>query len=122
NITLGFPSIGRALLLAMVCGWAYFHMRVIGYTPRALTLRAIPTEERKIARESVTYGWQKRPVRLIMIVTFVQGLYFIWGCYASQPYVLELLGQPDGVWVSGVVAALVSIIMMIGSWLVGRFM
>lgn len=122
NINLAFPYIGRALLLAMVCGWAYFYMREIGYTPRALTLRAIPTEMRKIARESVTYGWQKRPVRLIMIVTFVQGLYFIWGFYATQPYFLELLGQPDAVWVSGVVAALVSISMMIGSWLVGRFM
>jgi MFS family permease len=57
-----------------------------------------------------------------MIVNFVQGLYFIWGFYATQPYFLDLLGKPEAVWVAGVVAALVSISMIAGSWLVDRFM
>jgi MFS family permease len=122
NIDLAIPYVGRALLLAMVCGWAYVHMHDIGYTPRALTGSAIPAEMSKIARESITYGWQKQPVRLIMIVSFVQGLYFIWGFYATQPYFLDLLGQPDAIWVAGVVAALVSISMICGSWLLDRFM
>jgi MFS family permease len=122
SINLAIPYLGRALLLALVCGWGYVYMREIGYTPRALTRAAIPTEMRKIARESVTYGWQKMPVRLIMIVTFVQGLFLIWGFYATQPYFLNLLGQPDAVWVSGVVTALVSLTGIIGSGLVNRYM
>jgi MFS family permease len=122
NIDLTFPYIGRALLLALVCGWGYIYMHDIGYTPRALTVAALPAEMRKVARESITYGWQKRPVRLIMVVTFIQGMYFIWGFYATQPYFLDLLGQPDAIWVSGVVAALVSISMMGGSWLLDRLM
>lgn len=122
SIDLAIPYVVRALLLALLSGWAYWNMREIGFTPRALTAAAIPAEMRKVARESITYGWQKMPVRLIMIVTFIQGLYFIWGFYATQPYFLDLLGQPDAVWVSGVVAALVSISMMAGSWLLGRFM
>jgi MFS family permease len=122
NIDLAIPYIGRAILLALVFGWAFFNMYDIGYTPRAMTVAAIPAEMRKVASESITYGWQKRSIRLIMIVNFVQGLYFIWGFYATQPYFLELLGQPDAVWVSGVVAALVSISMMVGSWLVERYM
>jgi MFS family permease len=122
SINLAFPYVVRAILLAMVCGWAYLNMREIGYTPRALNLAAIPKEMRKVARESITFGWQKMPVRLIMIVTFIQGLYFIWGFYATQPYFLELLGDPNAVWVSGVVTALVSISMMLGSWLLGRYM
>jgi MFS family permease len=85
-------------------------------------MRAIPTEMRKVARESITYGWQKRPVRLIMIVTFVQGLYLMWGFYASQPYFLDLLNRPDAVWISGVITALVSISTIAGNWLLGRFM
>lgn len=122
SVDLALPYVARAILLALVCGWGYFRMHEIGYTPRALTFAAIPKEMRKVARESITYGWQKRPVRLIMIMTFIQGLYFIWGFYATQPYFLDLLGQPDAVWVSGVVAALVSISMMLGSWLLGRYM
>ena len=121
NVNLALPFLGRALLLALVCAWAYVSMHDIGYTPRALTLAALPREMGKVARESVTYGWQTRPVRLIMLVNFAQGLYFIWGFYATQPYFLDLLGQPDAVWVSGVVAALVSVSMACGSWLLDRY-
>jgi MFS family permease len=122
SINLAIPYVVRALLLALLCGWAYFSMHDIGYTPRALTAAAIPMEMRKVARESITYGWQKRPVRLLMIVSFIQGMYFIWGFYATQPYFLGLLGKPDAVWVAGVIAALVSLSMMGGSWLLDRFM
>lgn len=122
NIDLAIPYIGRAVLLAIVCGWAYIYMHDIGYTPRALTVSAMPAEMRKVARESITYGWQRRPVRLIVLVTFAQGLYFIWGFYAAQPYLLDLLGKPDAIWVAGVFAALVSVSMIGGNWLVDRFM
>lgn len=122
NINLAIPYVVRAILLAIVCGWAFIHMHDIGYTPRAMTMAAIPAEMRKVARESITYGWQKQSVRLIMIVTFIHGLYGIWGFYATQPYFLDLLGQPDAVWVAGVVAALVSCAGIFGSWLVNRFM
>lgn len=122
NVDLAIPYAGRALLLAMVAGWGYVAVHDIGYTPRALTAAAIPAEMRKVARESIIYGWQRRPVRLIMIVSFIHGLYLIWGFYATQPYFLDLLGRPDAIWISGVVAALVSITMMGGSWLVERFM
>jgi MFS family permease len=122
NLDLAIPFVVRAVLLAIVFGWAYLNMHDIGYMPRAMVLAAIPAEMRKVARESITYGWQKQPVRLIMVVTFVQGLYFIWGFYATQPYFLDLLGQPDAVWVSGVVAALVACAGIVGNWLVGRFM
>lgn len=121
SINLAIPYVLRAFLLALVCGWAYVNMREIGYTPRALNFADIPKEMRKVATESITFGWRKAPVRLIMIVTFIQGLYGMWGFYATQPYFLELLNQPEAVWVSGVIAALVSISMGLGSWLLGRF-
>jgi MFS family permease len=122
TVNLALPYVVRAGLLAIVFAWAYKYMHDIGYTPRAMNASAIPTEMRKVARESITYGWQKRPVRLIMIVSFIHGLYFIWGFYAAQPYFLDLLGQPDAVWVSGVVAALVSVTGIFGNWLVSRYM
>src|SRR5262249_37682688 len=122
NINLAFPYVGRALLLALVGGWAFLHMHDLGFTPRAMTVAAIPAEMRKVARESITYGWRKQPVRLFMLVTFIQGLYFIWGFYATQPYFLDLLGKPDAIWVAGVIAALGSLVGIVGNWLVARFM
>jgi len=70
---------------------------------------------RKIARESITYGWQVRPVRLLMIVSFFQSAFFMWGWYAWQPYFLDLLGRPDAVWIAGVIAALVALTMIAGN-------
>ncbi|MBI5957867.1 MAG: MFS transporter [Chloroflexi bacterium] len=122
TINLAFPYVVRALLLAIVFGWAFVGMHDIGYTPRALTASAIPAEMRKVAHESISYGWRKQSVRLIMVTTFIHGAYSIWGFYAAQPHFLNLLGQPDAIWVAGVVAALVSITGILGNWLISRFM
>lgn len=122
NLDLALPYVGRALLLAIVTIWAYVYMHDIGYTPRTIGLSAIPTEMRKIAREGIIYGWQKQPIRLLMLMTLIHGLYGIWGFYAAQPYFLDLLGQPDAVWVSGVVAALVALTGILGGWLVNQYM
>ena len=122
SLSLALPYGLRALLLALVGGWAYLHMRDIGYTPRALTLATLTPEMRRVARESIAFGWQTRPVRLLMIVTFIQGLYFIWGFYATQPHFLALLGRPDAIWVSGLIAALVSVSIIGGNWPLDRLL
>lgn len=122
TLNLAIPYIIRAILLAAVTGWAYIYMHEIGFTPRALSAAAIPAEMRKVARQSIAFGWRKQPIRLIMIVTFVQWAYLAWGFYATQPYFLGLLGQPDAIWVSGVITALGSLMGIFASWLVGRFM
>lgn len=122
TLNLAIPYVIRAILLAAVTGWAYIYMREIGFTPRALSAAAIPAEMRKVARQSIAFGWRRQPIRLIMIVTFIQWLYLAWGFYATQPYFLDLLGQPDAIWVSGVITALGSLMGIVASWLVGRFM
>src|SRR5690606_37985661 len=45
--------------------------------------------------------------------------FMFWGFYAWPPYFLELLGR-EAVWVSGVVAALISLATMAGNALVER--
>jgi MFS family permease len=52
-----------------------------------------------------------------MFVSFFQTGFLIWGFYAWPPYFLSLLGQ-EAVWVSGVVAALISLATMAGNALV----
>jgi hypothetical protein len=96
---------------------AYFMMHEIGYQPRAITLNAIPREMKMVAQASLQYGWKKPGLRLMMMMGFIQTGFLFWGFYAWQPYFLDLLGQ-EAVWVSGVVAAFISLATMAGNALV----
>ncbi len=93
SMNLSIPFIARAGLLAAVYGVAHFTMHDLGFTPHAMKLTKLPAEMRKIAQESVAYGWQKQPVRLLMVAAFIQSLFMAWGFYAWQPYFLDLLGR-----------------------------
>jgi MFS family permease len=90
-------------------------MHDLGYEKRALHLSAIPQEMRKLTRDSVTYGWREPHIRILMMVSFVQSGFMIFAFYAWQPYFLELLGDPDAIWVAGVISALMSISMIAGN-------
>ena len=120
QLNLAIPFLGRALLLLIVFVIAYFSMHDMGFTPREATFRELPGEMSKIARASVTYGWQNRPVRLLIIASFIQAIFFAWGFYAWQPYFLDLLGL-NLTWVAGVIAALISLATIIGNTLVEYF-
>jgi MFS family permease len=117
TIDLAVPFIARIILLAAAFGVAWFTMFDIGFTRRTLVAGEIPSEMRRIAADSITYGWGRRSVRLLMIGGFIQGTFLTWGFYAWQPYFLDLL-ESDAVWIAGVVAALVSLSMIIGNAIV----
>ncbi|MDX1524555.1 MAG: UBP-type zinc finger domain-containing protein [Anaerolineae bacterium] len=120
SLDLALPFIGRAGLLAVIYGIAFFTMHDLGFTPHATTLKALPAEMRKIAQASIIYGWQKQPVRLLIIAALINSLFMAWGFYAWQPYFLELLGQ-DLTWVAGVIAALIALATIVGNSLVEWF-
>jgi MFS family permease len=117
QIDLALPFVVRSGLLVMLFVLAFFGMHDIGFEPKALTLRSVPTEANAVAVAGLRFGWSNRPLRWIMIAGAVQSGVFMWAWYAWQPYFLELL-ERDAVWVAGVVAALLSLAMMAGSALV----
>lgn len=120
SLDLSFPFLARAALLAAVFGVAFFTMHDLGFTAQRMKLSEVPAQMRKIARQSITYGWKENSVRLLIIAAFIQSIFTAWGFYAWQPYFLELLGQ-DLIWVAGVVAALISLATMAGNSLVEWF-
>lgn len=120
DVNLAIPFIGRALLLLLLFVIASFAMHDIGYERQALRPRDFPAAVRRITRESITYGWQQRSIRLLLIVAFVQAGFTLWGFYAAQPYLLGLLGE-ETVWVMGVITAFVSLATMGGNALVEWF-
>jgi MFS family permease len=118
NIDLALPYVGRAVLLILVFFFAYRAMHDWGYEPRALKLARIPAEMRQLARSSVRYGWQEPHIRLLMIVSFIQYGFIAWAFYAWQPYLLELYGDSEAIWIAGVIAALVSVSTILGNTIV----
>jgi MFS family permease len=117
NVDLAWPFIGRGILLGVVFLIALRWMHDVGFTPHAATLSEVPAAMKRVLRASITYGWGRRSVRLLMIVSFMQGGFIMWGFYAWQPYFLELLAR-DAVWVAGVVAALIALSTIAGNGLV----
>lgn len=117
QIDLAAPFVVRCALLAMLFVLALRGMHDIGFAPRHVGLRALPAEATRMAADGVRFGWGDRSLRLLMVVTAIQGGFMAWAWYAWQPYFLELLGR-DAVWIAGVVAALLAVSMMVGNAIV----
>ena len=117
---LSAPYILRSLLLAVTFIVAFITMHDLGYKSRPLTRETAADEVRQVIRASIQHGWNQRPVRLLMIVSFIQASFFAWAFYAWQPYFLDLLGQQDAIWIAGVIAAAIALATMVGNGLVER--
>jgi MFS family permease len=113
-VNLAWPFLVRAGLLAAVFLVGARTMYDIGFTPRATSLTAMPAQMRRVLDASLTFGWRTRSVRLLMLVSLVDGAFLMWAFYAWQPYFLELL-ERDAVWVTGVVSALIALATMAGN-------
>lgn len=117
QISLGVPYVVRSVMLVAVIIAAYVAMHDIGYTPvKAGTVRE---EVRAILRASIEHGLGNRPVRMFMFsAPFAMGV-GVWVFYAFQPYLLELFGDPNAFYVSGIAAAVFAVAQMIGGVSVG---
>ena len=117
QIDLSLPYIVRAVLLVLVFAVAFALMHDLGFTPRRVTASELPGEIAQNARAGVQFGWGQPSLRLLMLVSFLEGGFLMWGFYASQPYLLELL-ESDAVWVVGLVAAGVALATIAGNQVV----
>jgi MFS family permease len=117
SLDLAWPFVVRSVLLGAVAVVGLRVMHDVGFAPRTTSLAAIPAEMRRVLQASMEFGWRARPVRLLMLVALVQGVFTVWGWYAWQPYLLALLGR-DAVWVAGVVSALTALATIAGNALV----
>ena len=91
-------------------------MHDIGFSPRR---GASPVAEvRNVVRGSIEGGWRNPPVRALMLAApFTTGVGF-FAFYASQPYLLQLYGDPNAYSVAGLAAALFAGAQILGGILV----
>ena len=117
NIHLYIPYLVRAALVVPLFLLAWFRMPELGFTPRALELRRVPAELRRVFVEGLRYGLEHAVVRPVMLASLVSMSFMIFGFYSWQRYFLDLLGR-DVVWVDGVISALVGLSLIVGNALV----
>jgi len=105
-VSLGFPFVLRAAVLVVMFGLAFVLMHDVGFTPerggRPLA------EMRRIAGDSIEFGWRVPSVKFLMLAAPFTGGVGIYVFYALQPYLLELYGDPTAYGIAGLVAAIVA--------------
>jgi len=119
QIHLSWPYVIRAALLVPTFFITLTLMKDLGFEGRPLSVSTFSTEARKVFLEGVKFGWSHPVLKLCLLAAFVEGLFFIYGWYSWQRYFLDLLAR-ELVWVAGIVAALMSVSMIVGNILVGR--
>ena len=104
--SLGVPFVLRGVVLIVMFGVAFRLMHDVGFTPEK---GGHPMAEmRKIAANSIEYGWRIPAVKWLMVESLFTGGVGIYAFYALQPYLLELYGDPHAYQIAGLVAAIVA--------------
>src|SRR5437870_10386074 len=93
QIQLDIPYLVRAGVVIPLFLLAWFGMREVGFTRRALELRRVPAELRRLFVEGMDYGLHHRVVRPVMLASLVTMSFMIFGFYSWQKYFLDLLGK-----------------------------
>lgn len=119
QVDLRLPYAVRTVVLAICFVAALAVVRDVGFTPRPLKLSSFGTETRTVFDAGVAFGWRSRVIRPVLWASAISGLFFMYGFYAWQPYVLALLGR-DSVWLLGVVQAASSAAGIAGNAIVSR--
>lgn len=117
---LGVPYIIRAALLGVTMLVAMRYMRDIGFTPDRDS--SALTAVRNVVRGSVDGGFRNPPVRWLMLAipfTAGTGIYIF---YASQPYLLQLFGDPHAYSIAGLAAAIFAGVQIAAGLMVPWFM
>ena len=117
QVHLYVPYLVRAAIVIPLFVLAWGGMREVGFTPRALELRRVPAEMRRVFVEGMEAGFHHPVVRPVMLASLVTMSFMIFGYYSWQKYFLDLLGK-NLVWVNGVISSLVGLALIAGNALV----
>jgi predicted MFS family arabinose efflux permease len=101
---LGVPYVIRSVVLGLTLVAAAAWMRDLGFTPQPRA--RVGAEVKRVLRASIDNGFRKPPVRWLMLAALFSGGVGIYGFYASQPYLLQIYGDPHAFGIAGLAASL----------------
>lgn len=115
TLDIVYPYYARTGLLFVLFFFGLVFMKERGFKPSINRAESYWSSVRSVTRDSVRFGWKQSSVRLILIATFIQSIFMMWGFYGWQPYLLDMLGMREAAWISGLVAAGVAFARIIGN-------
>jgi len=116
--SLGVPFLLRVGVLLAMFVIAYRLMHDLGFTPEPAGHPIQAT--RTVFDASLEHGLKNRPVRWVMLAApFASGVGF-YTFYASQPFLLELYGDPKAYSIAGLAAAIVAGSQILGGYAAPR--
>jgi MFS family permease len=95
---------------------AFILMRDVGFTPKRTNNPF--REVKNVLSGALTYGLRNPPVRWVMLASVFTDGVSIYAFYASQPYLLQLYGDPKAYGVAGLTAAIIGGAQIGGGFLV----
>jgi MFS family permease len=113
---LGAPYLVRSILLGMTFAVAFFTMHDLGFAPARG--RGLVPEIRALVRASVEQGWNKPPIRWLMLAAPVSTGVGMYAFYALQPYLLELYGDKSAFAIGGLSAGIIAATQILGGFAV----
>ena len=114
---LSWPFVARAGLLGAAFVVTALLVKDLGFTPRPLRISTFAAESRTVFDAGIRFGWHDRVIRPMLFVSLVGGVFFMYGFYSWQPYILGLVGH-NYIWLLGVVQAGLSLTGIVGNSLV----
>ena len=113
---LGVPYLLRAGMLGVTLVVAFAFMHDIGFSPRR---GASPIGEvRSVFAGAMQGGLRNPPVRWLMLAAPFTGGVGFYVFYATQPYLLQLYGDPNAYSIAGLAAALIAGAQIVGGLIV----
>ena len=113
---LGVPYLLRAGMLGVTLIVAFAFMHDIGFSPRRGA--SALGEVRTVFSGAMEGGLRNRPVRWVMLAAPFTGGVGFYVFYATQPYLLQLYGDPNAYSVAGLAAALIAGAQIVGGLIV----
>ncbi|MDR3686142.1 MAG: MFS transporter [Coriobacteriia bacterium] len=122
QLNLMIPYLVRAGVLILAFILVLLLVHDYGFVPRPLHFSTFGEEAAKVLRSGTKYGWRSPVVRPLMFVSAVTGVGGMFVFYSWQPFILQLLGDPNAIWLLGVVQSVAALITIAGAGLVGTVM
>ncbi len=122
QVGLSAPYVVRIVLVGVCFVVVAVLVKDDGFEVRPLRISNFADETRRVFDAGVRYGWHSPVVRPLLWISALGGVFFMYGFYSWQPYLLGLLGDDQAVWLLGVVQAGFSATGIAGNALVGRLM
>ena len=100
QINLSLPYVVRSMLLLPCSSSPTSSCTTSASSRETRHRRRAPGRDREERQAGVEFGWRQRTLRLLMLAVGRAARVLLWGFYASQPYLLELLDS-DAIWIAG---------------------